>query len=293
MKKQAIDTINFRAYKIYPKLPLKELGVLFKIDQPLNWKEYIVIEAQSIETVLKVHSESKMVYLFQYGCICFVNFGENEVYTFLRYIESIIGIIDYSLFSKFNDQHILKLEGAGKCRPWKTSDECLPYREFYPHVFCIVLAKSVELYKLETDMELLFDSAESFINAMKRGKLNTSKRKLTRMTSKVLRFEHHIVNDIHIFERSIDEHESTEIREFYDKLSAYYELDDRCKAVQNKMDDLRRLFKSFYSLSYKQTETKLYWLEIFLLALFPLFYAIGYIPHIHDIGRWIRIIIGI
>lgn len=269
-----METVIFRSYKIEAKLPLEKIEVFFKIQRALKWNEYIVLDEHELNFIFRFNSVSKLVYIFRYGCISFMNFEEDEVYTFLHHIKSVIGNVDFSLFSKYNESHMLQIDGNGICKLWKSSDETLVYKNFYNHIISIVLAKSTELFKLEIEVGDLLDQADKFLIYLQKGSLNINKKVYTASIAKVLRLEYHIINNIKIFERDIFNNESIESRRVYDKLSEYYELDSRCKVIQSKIDDLRGIYKAYSSLSYRQIETRLYWLEIFMLALFPFSYFI-------------------
>ena len=94
------------------------------------------------------------------------------------------------------------------------------------NIICIILARSVELDKLERDLEELLDKAEKHINLMQSEKLRINK-KVILTTSRILRLEYHYANNIQIFERNIFNYGNIESRASFDKLSKYYELDDR------------------------------------------------------------------
>jgi Uncharacterized conserved protein len=222
--------------------------------------------------------ESKMVYLLKYGCVCFVNFNENEIYIFLRYLDSIIGSVDFNLFTKFNENHTEYIDDT----KWLS-------RNVFYNIICIILAKSVELNKLETDLDELLDKAEKHINLLQSGKLRINK-KFTLTASRILRLEYHYANNIKIFERNIYDNEDIESRASFDRLSKYYELDERRKVIQSKMDDMRNIFSAYSSFSYKQSEARTNWFEIALLSLFPLSYVLDIFHYEDIIHKLIRIL---
>jgi required for meiotic nuclear division protein 1 len=186
--------------------------------------------------------------------VCFVDFNENEIRIFLQYMDSIIGCVDFFLFSKFNENHFGNAENA--------------------HAICFILAKSVELNKLEADLEDMFDKSERLLDFLQSGKLHIN-RKLILSASRILRLEYHYANNVGIFERD---------------LSTYYELDERQKVIQSKMDDMRNIFNAYSSFSYNQRESRTLWFEIALLSLFPTSYVLEIIPYRYMISRLLRVI---
>jgi required for meiotic nuclear division protein 1 len=289
-KGAAMKTLHFKSYKISSKLPLENIGALFNFKPSIKRKDYIVLNEHQLELIFKYTSSSKTVYIFQYGCICFANFAEDEIYVFLQHIDSISCKVNFHLFSKYNDSHTITIDESGMCKLWKSCEESISYSNYYTHIICIILAKSTELYKLENDVNDLLDKAERFLNRLHLGKLHLNKKGFAVTATKVLRLEYHIINNIKIFERYAYSNESLESRDIYDRISYYYELDGRCRVVQHKIDNLRGIHKSYSSLSYSQYEARLFLLEIFMLAVFPFFYIIHLFPIIHIITRFLQFI---
>jgi len=54
----------------------------------------------------------------------------------------------------------------------------------------------------------------------------------------------------------------------------YFEMNDRYKILQSKINDLQEITELYTSLSQNQTEHRLVMFESLLLLLFPLFYII-------------------
>ena len=272
-----MEPVYFKCYKISLKLPLDKIESFFNLRKPPNWKEYVMLDKDHLEKIPQYNAELKIVYLFKYGCVCFVNFNENEIKIFLQYIESIIGSVDFYLFSKFNENHTEYIEET----------KGVSCNAGYIPIICTILAKSVELNKLEKDLEGLHDKAESLINFLETGKLHINK-KLALTASKILRLEYHYANNIKIFERNIYDIENIESKACFDKISKYYELDERRKVIQSKMDDMRNIFSAYSGFSYKQSEAKTYWFEIALLSLFPISYVLGIFPYKNMIFRFFQ-----
>lgn len=274
-----MGSASFKCYKISLKLPLDKIESFFNLPEFPDWKEYIILDGKHISKILQYDAETKTVYLFKYGCVCFVNFNENELYIFLQYIDSIIGSIDFILFSKFNANHTENMDDT----------KLMPGNAGYIDIICIILAKSVELDKLERDLEELLDKAEKHINLMQSEKLRINK-KIILTASGILRLEYHYANNIHIFERNSYNYGDIESRASFDKLSRYYELDERRRVIQSKMDDIRKIMKAYSFFSYKQRESRTLWFEIALLSLFPLSYVLDVFNYKNILFKLIRIL---
>lgn len=241
--------VHFNCYKISLKLPLDRLDAHFNLHKPMNWKEYASLDPKHVSEILQNGDRAKKVYLFKSGCVCFVDFNESEIYVFLQYIASIVGSVDFSLFTKYNENHISN-------------------NEYNIESICIILAKSVELSKLEADLEDSFDRSERLIDFLQSGKLHIN-RKLILSAARNLRLEYAYAGSIGTGGVS-------------DSLSQYYELDVRQKVVQSKMEDIRNIFSTYSSFSYNQRKSRTLWFEIALLSLFPASYVLEIIQKVFD-----------
>ena len=141
-------------------------------------------------------------------------------------------------------------------------------------MICIILVKSVELDKLETDLGDLLDKSERMIDFLESGKLHIN-RKLTLAASRILRLEYQYACNIGLGAS-------------LDGLSKYYELDERQKVLQSKMVDMRNIISAYLSFSYNQRESRTLWFEIALLSLFPTSYVLEIIPYKDMISKLLR-----
>lgn len=269
-----MKTVRFASYKVASSLPLDKIAAYLKTQMTFRWNEYIILNSNQLDIILKYHTEGKSVYLFKYGCISFVNFMDNEVYDFLKHFELITGKINYNLFYKFHESHIIEIDDNLRCRLWKGSSTKINYTDSISHIVSIVLAKSAGMYVFETELTNLFDSAEKFIIFLQKGRLSMYVKKSAVLISKILRFEFDSINSVMILDRPLFTENSIKSKEIYDALADYYELDDRFSVMQSKINDLREMVGHYSSLSHNQSESRLLRFEIFLLALFPLFHII-------------------
>lgn len=272
-------TINFKSYKIASFLPLERIAAFLKTQIQFSWNEYIMLSGDHLNMILKYHTDGKYAYLFNYGCISFVNFDDNEVYTFIRYIESIGAKVNSGLIYKFRESHIINVDDNLACKLWRKNDKEYKYSECINHIVSVVLAKSTELYMFETELDRLLDNAEKFILFLQKGRLRFYRKKSSIIVSKILRFEYESIHSVRILERPGFVERSLESKEIYDALSHHYQLDDRFTILQGKINDLREILRLYSSLSHKQSQSRLYLFEIFLLSLFPAFHIISHFLH--------------
>lgn len=272
-----MKTLNFNCFKIASRLPLGTLASFFNTHSPLSWKNYICLKGNHIDIVLKYQTTLKEAYLFEFGCVTFVNFTSDEIRVFLQYLKSIVGNIDSNMFTKFHESHTMKINNFGRCNLWKGNSQTILFHDYIIPITSIILAKSTALYKMEVDVGNLLDKAENFIHYLKKGKLHANTKHYTVTYAKIIRFEYDGINSIRIFDRSFDGDENVHAREVYDILAEYYELHERFDVIAGKVEDLRNIIGSYSSLSHNYNEKRLLMFEIFLLCLFPLFHAAHYL----------------
>ena len=264
-------TIHFDCFKISARLPLQKIAAYLELSFPISWKDYIVVRGKHLDMILKYRTSSKQVYLFEFGCVTFVNFESDETRVFLEYLESLTGILNREYFAKYYETHTIKVYDSGECRLWKANTDFVDYNDYIIPIVCTVLSRSVALSKIEADASQLLDKSESIITFLQKGRLRLSTKKLSSITAKILRFEYDSVGNIRVLERSSLIDQSIEARSIYDILADHFELSGRFENIRHKCDELQKIIKAYSSLSYNNAENKLLLFEIFLLILFPLF----------------------
>ncbi len=262
--------IRFKSCKITTRIPLDRLASFFRLQKLSSWKEYIVLNGHYLEDILKINCNSKSVYLFEFGCVTFVEFEEDEVQVFLDFLAGIVEKIDYAMFARFSENHSILVGDDSTFKPWS---ECTRFHRFDEPaqlIISVILAKSAALDKIETDVNENMDETERYVEYLRKGKFHMNKKAFSLIIYRILKFEFESINNIRIFDRSAVFEHRIKSRDLYDSLAGYYELDDRFAVLQSKTASLHRTAKAYNVLSYKGIENRLYVLEIFLLALFPL-----------------------
>jgi required for meiotic nuclear division protein 1 len=272
-------TIRFKSCQIGSSISLDKMATFFRMPRTSSWKEYIVLNGQQLEEVLKKQCGSMHAYLFEFGCITFVDFDEADIQTFLEFFAGMVESIDYSMVARYAETHLIEVVNQSEFKPWPGSSSTYDFEEAVIPLTSIILAKSTALNKIESDVNANIDESETYIDYLKRGRLRINKKALTTMISKFLKFEYESMNGIRIFDRSVAANNSLNGRGLYDELAEYYELYDRFDVLQSKIGSLRSTMKSYNSLSYRQIENRLYILEIFLLGLFPVVSLIRMFMH--------------
>lgn len=284
--------MRFKSCKITSRIPLEKLTSFFRMQRSSSWREYIVLNGTHLENVLKKHCGSRCAYLFEFGCVTFVDFDEFEIQIFLEFLAGMVDRIDYSMFARFAESHTIDVSESSEFRPWNGCIKAYKYEDSVIPLISVILAKSVALDKIEIDVSENMDESEKYIEYLRKGRLRISKKALSEIISGFLKFEYESINNIRIFDRSIADNKNINCREIYDSLAEYYELNDRFDVLQSKIKSLRSTIKTYNSLSYQQNENRMYLLEIFLLGLFPLVSVIrlflGFKEIIRMFNLWVK-----
>lgn len=272
--------IRFNSFKVNSKLNLRNIASFFNVDIIGSKKEYIVLGDKQIDVIFKYKTQYKVVYFFEFGCITFVNFDMDEIRIFLEYVESIVGKIDSELFMKFYEGYMIEVGNNHVFKLYEDDESYTSYNKYIEAIISVVLAKSTALSWVENEVDILMDEAEKIIDYLQKGWLHTNSRKFSKITARILRFEYESIYNIEILDRTTGIDKKLKFRQIYDDMAEYYELMERFNVVRNKVNNLRRLTRSYTNLSYERHENRLYVFEIFLLFLFPLSYLFRYLVKI-------------
>lgn len=260
--------IHVRSQKICPSIPLDRLAAFFGSGWTSAWREHYTVTPEYLETVLKKPCPGRMVYVFSFGSISFVNLEDEDIQVFLGFMRGMVEEIDYGMAAEFAESIVLQVDGESRFQPVPGDGRSFLWSEPAAHIIALILAKSSALGKIEEAVGNNLDESGAYIDYLGRGRLRMRKKGLTVMISKFLKFELESIRAVHIFDRIAAEG-SLENRGLYDIMAEHYELNDRFQALQSKVGSLRATMRAYNSLSYRKSENRLYWFEVFLLGLFP------------------------
>ncbi|MFA9422001.1 MAG: RMD1 family protein [Sedimentibacter sp.] len=266
-----MERVNFNTYKAAAKLPLAQIGSFFNLKLEAVWKEYIKIDSNEVEKILKYSSPNKSVYIYTYGCVTFINFNQEEIYVFLEYLGKTYVELDYKMISKFSETHVMYLNSEdASIKLWEDADEEFHYGKYINDIVATVLAKSAELYKIETELSEVLDEAGKFIMYLNRGYLRANKKKVISTIAKCIRFKYRSIENVRLLGRSSEFNRTMESRNIFDKVSELFELDERYVVLLNRMNILDSITGEYFIFRSQQSERRLLLFEILLLSLFPL-----------------------
>lgn len=264
------ETINWNCYKVAHSLPLLQIASFFSAEEPLKWKKYIKIDGHQLTSVLKCGNQQKSVFLFEFGCITFVNFTQEEKGRMFDLFESISCHMSNDLLSRYHETFQVQINKLKMFQPFPESTEPLEYNDCVVPVIATALAKDTALSSLEDDIDNLLDESEGIIESLRRAKLNINVIKYARKIATLLRFQYNSANSVRVFDRSDTANSSIAAKQLYNEFMKACSFSERVNVLRQKSGELRHIFDMYASLSQSWKENRLLYFEIFLLALFDL-----------------------
>ncbi len=224
-------TIPVTAYALGERIELKDVNVGEKIySSPLT---------------LAVR-EGKYAVLFRYGAAVLFNMQTEEEKSFIKEIAPTIK--DAFSVPKIEEAEIVfdnkREESAanGIIRLQDSSIERL-------HIVADVLAKSVILSHYESSIAEAFDSVEPFAeNLQKKGKRFYSSKKLLEQIGSTLLIQHKMVGRVEVGENPDILWERPDLERLYARLIDEYELHDRDRALERKLELISRTAETLLNL---------------------------------------------
>lgn len=262
-----MERIMLNTYKISSRLPLIQIASFFNLKLE-GWKEYIKLNKNDIEKILKYSSE-KTVYLYRYGCITFVGFNQDEIYVFLEYLRNSFDELDNRLMTLYNEFQEIDISEDGYIKLWHEAEEQFKYSETIVDIAANILAKSTELNKIESELKVVLDEADMFIGYLKNGKLRANTKKVVSIIGECVRFKYNTLESVRLLDRP-PEFNTIRTKKIFDIFSGYYELNERYDVLSNRINVLDSITEEYFSFRSNQSERRLILFEVFLLLLFPL-----------------------
>lgn len=259
------NSASFSCYKVSSKPNLHRVAKFFKVPFFGVDSDSLVFEPKHVGAVLKFETPAKFVWLFKWGCICFINFESSETYRFLKKLESTYGSVDFILFTKYNENYNLTMEES--LEPAALSNIL--------KIYAIVLAKSTELKYLEANLNLIYDQAERLVYDLQRGLPKPTSRILKKMNLGIVKTQLTIINSLQLLDRP-KEFDDLKLKNIYNSAIKTFELPNRFETIQTKITTIIEIITPYQKLGFNHRETRLLFLEVVLLVLFPLSRILDY-----------------
>ncbi|HOJ11980.1 MAG TPA: RMD1 family protein [Clostridiales bacterium] len=258
----------FKTCAITNEIDLNKIAEKCNIRKKYTWEEPLVLKDNILSTILnkKVY-DGQAIMLFSFGSIVFINLPSSCINVFLSYLKEYKPEIDIENWERYSDDYELR---AGNVDEIEMTDEyaIVPHIEIaYTELVSVVLAKSVALEKVEEQLEKILDRIESMIDRLEKGNLRFSDKELAKATARIIRHEYNSISYIMILDRPDVTWLNSNAAEFYDKMSEFFELNDRFEILKSKTDILGNVIDGFSSISHSMRSLFIEWVVIVLIVL--------------------------
>jgi len=255
----------FTARAICSEFNISNICKYYDINKKIKWEEPLILKEKLLSEFKD--NNNKMVYIYYFGSIVFVNFTENEMVQFIENIknipESIKSInkdIRYDCIEEYeivSDDIVEDEMGFELCNVKSIED-------FNLDMTALVIAKSIALETIENRVSVVFDEVEKIILLLKEGKVNIKAKKAASIIGVVLSFKHTIISYIMLLDKPDITWKNENAKIFFNDLADLFELDDRYKILNAKIQSLLEVTEIFADLSHSRKSTIL---EIIVIVL--------------------------
>lgn len=257
---------NFTARAICSEFNISNICKYYNINKKIKWEEPLILNGEYLSG-FKI-TNNKLVYIYYFGAIVFVNFENKEVQQFIEHIKNIPGSIksinkdikydcveDYEIVCDNSVDYNLGFEICNISN----------IEEYNLDMTALVIAKSIALETIENKVSVVFDEVETIIKSFKKGKVNLNGKKSAAIIGNVLAFKHTVISYIMLLDKPDITWQNADAEKFFNDLADLFELDDRYKVLNAKIQTLLDATEIFSDFSHTKTSTILEVIVILLI----------------------------
>ena len=264
-----MKSMTFKAFAITNEIDLNKIALHCGIPKKFTWEEPLILKGEILKSLFnKDVGESQSVLVFSFGSVVFINHAQpDEIRNFFNYIQSFEPDVDTNNASRYTDDYSLH---PGESDYLELTDEYViapEYETFYPELISTVLAKSVALEKTEEQLGKILDLLETMIDRLEKGKMRVGNKELARTTAKIVRHEYNTLAYIMILDKPDITWTSSTASEFYDRLTEFFELNDRYKILKSKTEILYHILDGFSTISHSIRGLFVEWIVVILIVI--------------------------
>ncbi len=255
----------FAARAICSEFNISNICKYYNINKKIKWEEPLILKGSHLAQFKD--ATNKMVYIYYFGSIVFVNFNEKEREQFINEINNIPNSIKsinkemkYNCIEEYDilcDEKVENEIGFEICNLKSIED-------YNIDMTALVIAKSAALETIENRLSIVFDEVEKIISSLKVGKINMTEKKAASIIGGVLSFKHTVISYIMLLDKPDITWENEDAKIFFNDLADLFELDDRYKILNAKIESLLEVTEIFADLSHSRKATIL---EIIVIVL--------------------------
>ncbi len=259
---------EFKAYSVLNEIDLNKIAVSCGIPKKYTWEEPLILHDGLLQKILgKNFKEGCRVFVFSFGCIVLVNVPESEMPALMKYISEFEPELDLNNWSRYSDEYEIRADPEGSLEITDAYAIVPKYEFFYTELAATVIAKSVAMEKTEYELGKIFDKLETMVDRLERGQLHVGNRELARTTARVTRHQYNTISYIMILDKPDITWSNSDASLFYEKMSDFFELNDRYTILTKKADILNNIVGGFSSISHSIRGLFVEWIIVLLIVI--------------------------
>ncbi|WP_371373394.1 RMD1 family protein [Sporomusa aerivorans] len=257
---------ELKAIVLCNEVNLNKIAQHFGINRKFKWEDSLVLRLDHLQGIVN-DTTQKLVYLFYFGSMVFINFQHHEIMDVVKYLKKIEPEINESCSFIYEDDYKIEVDSVEA--PAINNDYMIvnSYSEYQLEIVATILAKSVSLEKSETEVDSLLDRIENVVNNLNRGELGVSDEDLAKMSASILRFKLNAISYLMILDNPEITWTNEEASALNDELSVLFELKDRYEKIRHKTETLMDITEAFSNLVHAKRGTRLEWAIIILIVI--------------------------
>lgn len=263
-----MTNFHFKAFAVINEIDLNKIAVKCGIPKKYTWEEPLILQGELLKLILgREFTGSQKIMVFSFGSIVLVNIPESDMSALLEYIRNLEGDIETKDWKNYTEEYEIRVGTADEPEITDTFAVVPQYEIFYAELVAIVIAKSVAMEKSEYQLGKILDKLEAMIDRLEHGKLRVSDRELARTTASVARHQYNTINYIMILDKPDITWSNSDAALFYEKMSDFFELNDRYIVLTKKTDLLNNIINGFSSISHSIRGMFVEWIIVLLIVI--------------------------
>lgn len=258
---------SFKSKSICSELNITNIAEKYGITKKVKWEEPLILNGDKLQDIKNY--EDKIIYIYHFGAIVFVNFHNDEIDNFINYIKCIpnsIKSLNADMKYDFSEEYeMIEDETA--------SEEDLGFDTYmvnkvessHLNMIALVLAKSVALEPIEAQINIVIDETEPIILSLRKGKLRLNGKKLASLIGRILSFRHTTISYIGLLDKPAAAWKSQNAENFFNDLADNFELTARYDTINAKTDALLSTTEIFANLTHSKRSTILEVIVVILI----------------------------
>ncbi len=263
--------MKFKAYAITNEIDLNKIASRCNIPKKYTWEEPLILQNEFLASILNHQvTESQQIMIFAFGSIVFINIPPGDEPNLFNYLKTIKPDLDLKTSGLYYDDYELREApcsgDASDALCFTDESAVVPhFQPYHPELISVVIAKSVALEKVEEQIGRILDRLENMIDSLEKANLRISDKELARTTAGIIRHEYNIINYLMILDKPDITWVNSDAGLFYEKMSAFFELNDRYEILKQKTDILNVIVGHFSSISHSIRGLFVEWLIVALI----------------------------